>query len=234
MFRGTSPACLAATFVIAAGATLAAIPAIAETHNPGSDIPDTSPFGQYLASTLHSQYRQEMASRENKGVGRQCLSDVAVNDWDATIINPVTMEANNRFPTAGMWVERYTASACGRTRTFNVLFEMKDGGGMIVSPVVPGTSDRAFDMLQSLRPSIEQNVVMEACDTASVLDTRPGVPDGYQAAVDGGDYDTWRLIGCGQQFDLVLLFERADDGTIGISIETQITVPPANQPATPE
>ena len=207
-------------------------PAHAATYNPGEGIPPGAPFQIYLDSDLHGQYRAEMAARENKGVGRQCLAAVTVGDATVTIINPVTMVETNRYPTKGLWIERYEATACGRTRTFNTLFEMQDGGGMTVTPVVPGSSERAFDLLQGLRPYIEENTLIDGCTIKSVLDTNPGLPNGYNAAVMDGDYDTWRVIGCGKQFDVVLLFTSAPDGTIDITIEQQIAVNPA-APAKP-
>ena len=196
----------------------------AETYSDAEAIPNDSAFWAFLMSPEHTKYAGAIAAQEDARIGFSCTEDARYLPVILKLLTPVTIQTGDVQPTAGQWVERFTVEACGKSRIYNALFTVDDDGGLLVLPVVPGHSARHFALLRDLRPQMEAVANIENCAAKTVYDTYVGLPGGYEGKVEGGEYETWFILGCGQRVALVLTFEPAEDAQVVVSVEKQLTI----------
>ena len=71
---------------------------------------------------------------------------------------------------------------------------------------------------------MEAAAIIDECDVKAVSDTVMGVPSYYAQDVEGGQYETWTVYGCGESVKLVLLFSALPGGSVNVAVESQMAV----------
>jgi hypothetical protein len=215
--RSLLPALLA-TIWLSTGAAQAA------TYSQAGDIPEDSPFWQFLQSPQHAEYLFRVAAMEDRAIGVTCNEDVQYSPGALRLTQPVTMNEGDPYPTAGEWLERFILQGCGQIRVHNALFEVKDDGTLNVLRVVPGHSARSFSLLRDLRPLMEAAAEIENCETKTVYNTSLNIPEGYEKQHEEQQYETWFVAGCGEQRAMILRFYVDEQNNTQVRIEAQFPI----------
>ncbi len=217
MIRQTLCAALVAALTI-----LSSGHAGAETIAAPEDLKAGTPFAEFLKGKQHSQAKAAIARLEDRSVGRECADAYALGNYILKIITPIEMAKDAVVPSAGQWIERYPVTRCGRQSIFNALFAVNDKGILQVRAVAPGETGQSAQLVLDLRPVMIKNAKLGQCDKRGLLDTAKGVPEGYEAKVPDGIYETWTVSGCGKDVDMVLLFTPTENDQVNVQVEKQI------------
>jgi hypothetical protein len=195
--------------------------ASAQTISKAEDLKPDTPFAGFLKSEGHAKARAVVAVREDKSVGRECKDHYTMGNYAMKIMEPIEMEAGAQVPKTGRWLERFQVTRCGRQSVFNAIFVASDKG-LQVTPAAPGETSQDLQLVIDLRPVIVRKAKIENCEARGLLDTAKGAPEGYEPKVEGGDYETWTVSGCGKDVEMVLLFTRQPDGKVSVQVEKQL------------
>lgn len=207
--------------VVVSFLTMTGASASAQPISKAEDLRPDTPFAGFLKSQKHAEARAYVAIREDRSVGRECKDNYTMGNYAMKIMAPIEMDAGAVVPRKGRWLERFQVTRCGRQSLFNAIFTATDKG-LEVKPAAPGETAQDLQLVIDLRPVIVKKAKLDQCEARGLLDTAKGAPEGYEPKVEGGEYETWTVSGCGRDVEMVLLFTRQPDGKVGVQVEKQL------------
>lgn len=210
-----------AALMMAAASLSVTVPAQAATVTSAQDLEGT-PFARFLGSQDYRQIQVAAFARIDQAAGTICETGYRVTLTRLVVEVPVRMDDGDDSPQTGKWLERFRVNRCDEDVLFNTMAEVMPDGTLEVTPVAPGETAQPLFMIVELLPVLLPRAAFDECDQRILMDTRLGVPEGYEQDVADGVYETWTVQGCGRTVDLVLLFTPVSDGNVSIGIERQL------------
>jgi hypothetical protein len=152
-------------------------------------------------------------------VEQKCPTAAYAANGKFEIIQQPTFDAAGN-PLSGAWKQVVDEQGCNASHLLNVFVRVKDGGGLAVSSLLPGTTHadptvqkEALDKAVAAANSVPHSGDPD-CRTGYVADTKFTAEQDAKDATGPEWREVWTLISCSRQFLVPMSFRTDQKGTI--------------------